>query len=425
MATEQLLAQLCARVDLRLGCSRCTQRINESTCLLRAVEHSCPHEILLARLKRTTQSGDWHEVAHRPSFPRPARYQVCRYYSPGLGCRRHHNRCTFAWSPEEALVWTFERQHGVGRLWLKAAVQGGRAQGEPRGPADAIRAEFGGHFQLLCSHCFRHCPPHLCPVDPQGRCPKHGACPSLLTHVSTEGHHKQQVVEVRLHPQYGQPLAYCKFLGRGRPCRHGASRCHYAHSAVEMAVWEAEQLSGLQRGDLLTPPAPQGAGHTAPCGQLPGVQLYCHACLVTCHSQEAFENHCSSLEHMQMVALDQVVLWKHRSPPTGLSTFELCPRPALCEYGDVCTKAHSEAELQEWVQRARNTELWEQAAWREGLVPYQARLLAEYQRSSSEVLVLAEAVNGVSVSCGQPLLHQTQKKRTQHSWTFTIHSEVR
>lgn len=64
-------------------------------------------------------------------------------------------------------------------------------------------------------------------------------------------------------------------------------------------------------------------------------------------------------------------------------------RPALCEYGDVCTKAHSEAELQEWVQRARNTELWEQAAWREGLVPYQARLLAEYQRSGSEVLVVS------------------------------------
>ncbi|KAK2493574.1 hypothetical protein MC885_018023 [Smutsia gigantea] len=422
-ATKQSLAQLCAQVDLCLGCSRCTQRVNESTYLRRAVGHSCTQEILLARLKRTTQSGGWRKVARRPSFPRPARYEVCRYYSPGLGCRRHHNQCTFAWSPEEALVWTFEREHGVHRLWLKAAVQGGGAQGELRGPADAIRAEFGGHFQLLCSHCFRRCPPRLCPVDPQGRCPKHGACPSLLAHVSTEGPHKQQVVEVRPQPPYGQPLAYCMFLGRGRPCRHGASRCQYAHSAVEMAVWEAEQLSGLQRGDLLTPPAPQGDGHTAPCGQLPGVQLYCHACLVTCHSQEAFENHCSSLEHTQMVALDHVVLWEHRSPPTGLSTFELCPRPELCEYGDVCTKAHSEPELQEWVQRAQNTKLWEQAAWREGLVPYQARLLAEYQRSSSEVLVLAETVSGVSVSCSQPLLHQTQEKRTQHSWTFTIHSE--
>ncbi|XP_014642761.1 PREDICTED: helicase with zinc finger domain 2 [Ceratotherium simum simum] len=424
MATkEPPLARLCAQVDLCLGCSRCTQRLNESTYLLRGVEHSCPREILLARFKRATKSRVWRKVDRRPSFPRPARYAVCRYYSPGLGCRRHHNQCTFARSPEEALVWTFEREHNLHRLWLKAAVQGDGAQSELRDPADAIRAEFGGHFQLLCSHCFRRCPPRLCPVDPQGRCSKHGACPSLLAHVSSEGCHKQQVVEVRPQPQYGQPLAYCMFVGRGRPCRHGASRCQYAHSAVEMAVWEAEQLSGLQRANLLTPPAPTGHRRTAPQGQPPRDQLYCHVCLLTCHSQEAFENHCSSLEHAQMVASDQATPWEHRSPPTGLSTFELCPRPDLCEYGVVCTKAHSEQELQEWVSRARTVKLREQAAWQEGLVPYQVRLLEEYQSSSNEILVLAETIDGVSITCNQPLLHQAQEKKTQHNWMFTIHSE--
>lgn len=323
---EPILAKLCARLDLSLGCSRCAQRLNESTYVLRAVEHSCTHEILLARFKQSAKSRVWRKVDPRPSFPRPLRYQVCRYYRPGQGCRRHHNRCTFARSPEEALVWTFEREHNVRRLRLKAAVQGGRAQGGLHGPAGAILTEFGGHFQLLCSHCFRHCPPRLCPVDPQGRCPKHGACPSLLTHVSSEGRRKQQVTEVRPRPPYGRRLAYCMFVERGRPCRHGVSRCQYAHSAVEMAVWEAEQLGGFQRGDLLTPPAPRGDRHTARHGQTPRVQLYCHACLVTCHSQEAFENHCSSVEHAQMVVLDQAVSWEHRSPPTGLSTFELCPR---------------------------------------------------------------------------------------------------
>lgn len=422
-APEPILAKLCARLDLCLGCSRCTQRLNESTYVLRAVEHSCTHEILLARFKQAAKSRVWRKVDPRPSFPRPLRYQVCRYYRPGQGCRRHHNRCTFARSPEEALVWTFEREHDVRRLRLKAAVQGGRAQGGLHGPAGTILTEFGGHFQLLCSHCFRHCPPRICPVDPQGRCPKHGACPSLLTHVSSEGRRKQQVTEVRPRPPYGRRLAYCMFVGRGRPCRHGVSRCQYAHSAVEMAVWEAEQLGGFQRGDLLTPPAPRGDRHTARRGQTPRVQLYCHACLVTCHSQEAFENHCSSVEHAQMVVLDQAVSWEHRSPPTGLSTFELCPRPDLCEYGDVCTKAHSEQELQEWTRRVQTVKLREQEAWREGLVPYKARLLEEYQRSSTEVLVLAENVDGVSITCSQPLLHRAQEKNTEHSWTFVIHSE--
>ncbi|XP_029772445.1 helicase with zinc finger domain 2 isoform X2 [Suricata suricatta] len=408
MATKELsLARLCAQVDLCLGCARCTQRLNESTYLLRRVEHRCPQEILLARLKQGAKRHVWRKVDRRPSFPHPARYEVCRYYSPGLGCRRHRHHCTFARSREEALVWTFEREQNVRRLWLKSELQGSGAQGHPSSPADTIRAEYGGHFQLLCAHCFRSCPPRLCPVDSQGRCAQHGACPSLLTHVSPEGRRRQQVVEVRPQPQYGQPLAYCRFVGRGRPCRHGAARCQYAHSAVEMAVWEAEQLEGLQRQDLLSPPGPREEGRPAPRGQPSGAELYCRACLVTCGSQEAFENHCSSPEHAWMVASDLAVPWKHRSPPAGLSVFELCPKSALCEYGDVCTKAHSDQELQEWVQRAQSVALREEAAWQEGLAPYQ----------------LTGTVPGVSITCAQPPVHRAHGKKTQHSWTFDIHSE--
>lgn len=424
-AKEPLLTRLCAQVDLCLACSRCTQRLNESTYLLRAVEHSCPHEILLARARQAPPnqappSQTWRKVDRRPGFPRPARYEVCRYYRPGLGCRRHRNHCTFARSPEEALVWTFEREHSI---QVKAVLQAGGAQGRARAPADAILADFGGCFQLLCTYCFRRCPPRLCPVDIWGRCPTHGPGPSLLVHVSTEGTRKQQVLEVRPRPQYRQPLAYCRFVRRGWPCRHGASRCQYAHSEVEMAVWEAELLTGLQRRDLLaTPAAEPDRPAAAPCNQSSGNQLYCHACLVTCDSQEAFENHCASVEHSQMVAADHSTAWEHRSPPTGLTVFELCPRPEFCEYGSTCTKAHSQQELREWVQRARATQLREREAWKEGLVPYQTRLLAEYQRSSNEVLVLAEAVDGVTVACEQPLMIRDQEKQTQHSWTFTLHS---
>lgn len=416
------LAGLFAQVDLHLGCSRCTQCLNESTYILHEVDHDCPREILLVRYKQGANGKVWRKVGRRPSFPRPMRYEVCRYYSPGLGCRRHRNRCTFASSSEEALVWTFERKHNLPRLKLKAAVQGTRAPDRPQTPADTIRAEFGGHFQLLCALCFKCRPSYLRPVDPRGHCPKHQTCPTLLIHVITEGR-KRQFVEVRPQPQKKHPLNYCMFVGRGAPCRHGASRCEYAHSAVEMAVWKAEQLDGLQRGDLLTCPLLGEDKWKANRGQLPEGQLYCHACLVTCNSQEAFENHCSSLEHAQMVAFDQAVPWKHRAPPMGLSKFELCPRPDLCEYGDVCIKAHSKQELEEWIQRAQAMELREQAAWQDGLVSYQARLLAEYQCSSKEVLVMAETVDGVSVTCHQPLVHQAQEKKTQHNWMFTVHSE--
>lgn len=416
------LAGLCAKVDLYLGCSRCTQCLNESTYILREVEHTCPREILLARFKQAAESKIWRKVGRRPSFPTPMRYQVCHYYRPGLGCRRHWNRCTFARSPEEALVWTFELKNNLPRLKLKEAVQGTRAPDRLQTPADTIRAEFGGHFQLLCAICFTCCPPCLCPVDPRGHCPKHQICPTLLIHVIVEGL-KRQFVEVRPLPQRRHPLNYCMYVGRGVPCRHGASRCEYAHSAVEMAVWKAEQLDGLQRGDLLTYPLfGENKWKASPNPNPPVTKLYCHACLVTCNSQEAFENHCSSLEHAQMVAFDQAVPWKHRAPPMGLSKFDLCPRPDLCEHGEVCIKAHSKQELQEWVQRAQDMELREQAAWQDGLVPYQARLLAEYQRSSKEVSVMAETIRGVSVTCHPPPVHQAQEK-IQHQWVFTIHSE--
>lgn len=39
----------------------------------------------------------------------------------------------------------------------------------------------------------------------------------------------------------------------------------------------------------------------------------------------------------------------------------------------------------------RTAELREQAAWQEGLVSYRERLLAEYQNSSREVLVVSGA----------------------------------
>lgn len=38
---------------------------------------------------------------------------------------------------------------------------------------------------------------------------------------------------------------------------------------------------------------------------------------------------------------------------------------------------------------------------------------------------LAETVDGVSVTCHQPLVHQAQEKKIQHTWTFIVHSEVR
>uniref|UniRef100_A0A7N4P0A3 Helicase with zinc finger 2 n=1 Tax=Sarcophilus harrisii TaxID=9305 RepID=A0A7N4P0A3_SARHA len=432
---QSQLDQLQSQLDLRVGCSVCSEPLNESTYKWHTIEHNCPREILLARAKGAPEHKEWRKVGRRPSFPRPRRYEVCRYYKPGMGCRKHRNQCTFARSLEEALVWTFERENNIPRLWLKAKVQGSLYQGTPRilTAAEEIGAEFGGYFQELCKPCFRNCPAQVTLRGPNLPCPQHGPSPLLIVHIS-EGFRKKQLVEIRPRPRQGHLLEYCMYVSRGHPCRHGAVRCQYAHSDVEMAVWEAESMGCLTRSDLLVLPASlesgAGSGTSGEVGGRngspsapPQIQLYCRVCLVTCSSQESFENHCSSLEHTQMLSYDHGALWEYRAPPIGLRKFKLCSRLDICEYGNGCTQAHSQEELQEWIMRAQAAQMREESARQDGLLSYQDRLLHEYQHCHNEIQVMSESIRDVTIHCDQPLKCQVEDKKSQCIWKFIIHSK--
>ncbi|KAG8131557.1 hypothetical protein E2320_009478 [Naja naja] len=60
----------------------------------------------------------------------------------------------------------------------------------------------------------------------------------------------------------------------------------------------------------------------------------------------------------------------------------------------------------------------------DGLLAYQDRLIAEYQTSHNEVLIISEAVDGVRVTCKQPLRIQSENKKLHYEWVFTIHSQM-
>ncbi|XP_060086564.1 helicase with zinc finger domain 2 [Heteronotia binoei] len=420
-----LLDSLQKQLELRLACSACSLRVNESTYQLKEVEHKCMMEILLARRKGSSGKS-WRKVGRRPDFPKPASYDICRYYVAGSGCKRHRNFCTFAWCKEEVAVWTFEKQTGMERHALKALVRQAQTGGLANGLSvpvrssisEEIRSEFGGSFQEICTSCFHQSPPRISPKDSNQTCANHWK--ALLVHAIIDGKMKEQYTEIRPCPQHVQKLSYCIYISTGKPCKHGANRCSYAHSDVEMAVWEAEKSLGLARADLLTPSAdgkPEG-----PPAQ-PEVQFYCRVCLVTCSSQESFENHCSSVEHLQMMAMDATVQWNHRAPPYGLRKFLLCGRADICEYGQDCTKAHSTEELEEWIQRTKAAEENKQLAKEGGLLSYQDRLLAEYQQSHNEVLIISEQVDGVTVTCQQPLQVWSEEKKMKYQWVFRVHSQ--
>ncbi|KAF1402780.1 Helicase with zinc finger domain 2, partial [Spheniscus humboldti] len=422
------LGSLQQQLELRLVCSKCSVKENEITYQLREVEHKCMYEILLARC-RSRWSAAWRKVSRRPGFPNPARYAVCRYYVVGLGCSKHKNQCTFAWSPEEAMVWNFEREQQLERRQLKAAVLqaqlGGRPTTIPHPTASAaseIASEFGGQFQEICKRCFFGCPQRIS-AGGQGRlCESHQTWDPLLVHVVLDSRRKQQYTAIRPCPEFMATFSYCRFVSRGQPCKHTPQRCQYAHSDVEMAIWEAEREHGLLRSNLL-PAMETCSTNGEPAAPTP-VQFYCRVCLVTFSSQQSFESHCSSIEHVQMLSADTSVQWVHRAPPLGLTQFSLCSRVEVCEMGNSCTKAHSTEELQEWIQRVKIAVKKKKQALKEGLLSYQDRLIAEYRMCSNEVFIMAEHIEGVRVVCEQPLHVQLEDRGMKYRWKFRIHSQM-
>ncbi|XP_042318316.1 helicase with zinc finger domain 2 [Sceloporus undulatus] len=410
---------------LYLACSKCSLQENEITYRLKEVEHHCMMEILLARCKGEPTKL-WRKVGRRPNFPSPAHYDICRHYVPGLGCTKHRNLCTFAWSQEEVIVWTFERKNNMERHILKMLLQ--RAQSsslsssltKPPSPSisEKIRSEFGGHFQEICKTCFYQTPQRISTKDSGRTCEKHWE--AVLVHVVTNGKMKEQYTEIRPRPGAMKKFIYCEYISTGRPCNRTLRQCYCAHSDVELAVWEAEQSHGLARIDLLYTPVDCKPVEE---DSRPKVRFYCRVCLVTCDSQECFENHCSSLEHAQLITTDSMVEWTHRAPPYNPKGFVLCSQVDGCEYGENCAKAHSIEELEEWIQRAKVAETNKMSAKQDGLLSYQDRLVAEYQESHNEVLILSEEVDGVIVTCQQPLRVQSEDKKMCYRWLFTVHSQ--
>ncbi|XP_069099387.1 3'-5' exoribonuclease HELZ2 isoform X1 [Pleurodeles waltl] len=423
------LETLQSQLELRLACSMCSVRQDESTFVLRPWKHNCAALTLLGQ-KKGSRTAQWREIRRRPDYPIPAKYIICWYYRAGSGCKKHRNRCTFAWSQEEVLVWTIEKDLNLRRNDLRSRLlQPQQKTVQASLPAKSILTtgldilqEYGGQFQEICGTCFNCKPPKISPWPLVLLCQSHPVSECLLVHVLTEEGRKKQYREIRPVPPL-RHLQPCQFILRGLPCRHGGKRCNYAHSEVEMMVWEAERRGQLARSDLLAPPL-----RNPLTGELEGQEesvFYCRVCLVTADSQENFERHCASLEHTQMMSDDTLTVWEYRSPPCGKISFALCESPETCVYGKACTSAHSPEELQEWIQRAKLTRMNKRFAEKDGLLSYPDRLIQEYRACSNELLIMIEKLDYAKVTCNQPLTITSREKKLKHSWTFKVRSSQR
>nr|XP_006639522.1 PREDICTED: helicase with zinc finger domain 2-like isoform X1 [Lepisosteus oculatus] len=423
-----LLNELLQTYDLQAACSLCAKRENEITYSFNKVHHQCNGDVLLVRRKG---SGWWRPVSRRPHFVNPSKYEVCRYFVEGSGCRHHKNRCTFARSQEEAAVWNFQKRRQVDQSSLMRLVKETKMTAIERAivptpsVAEGILSEFSGEFKELCQTCFYSKPQTVAPKRWNNTCSSPAAhkWTPLLVHLQVEGWNKKVYNEIRHHPPH-RTLRYCPHITQGSPCWHGSLRCSYAHSEVEMAVWKAEIAGQLNRKDLVQLSQRRQAIAPDPTPAPPPVQIYCKVCLLTFSSQESFINHCSSLEHTQMISEDTTTEWKYRSPPhQRKQEFVLCDRPDTCEYGDSCVYAHSVEEREEWFMRTKEAREKRRTLEEQGLLSYQDLLLKEYRSSSNEVHIMSDQVDDVHITCDKELSLSCERADTELKWKFHLRTE--
>lgn len=323
------LAELLVAYNLKVVCSACSVKENEITYSLKAVDHQCSRELILAKGKGTSK---WRPVSCRPKFTNPSQYNVCWFFVEGFGCSKHKKRCTFARSLEEAAMWNFLKHQKIDHsMLIRLITESERIAVQQQNPAEKILTEFSGEFQELCQDCFCGTPTKITGKRWNNTCSAdtaHVWSPVLVHHLA-ESLGKEVYNQIRpLPPVF--PFQYCNYFMQGMPCWHGPRQCQFAHSEVEMAVWRAEAPGCRQELLHLSQERQrqkqQSAQDVVPAPNLQ-VAIYCKACLVTLSSRESFFKHCASLEHAQMISGDTTTEWKHRPPPHGRKAeFWLCER---------------------------------------------------------------------------------------------------
>ncbi|XP_029356997.1 helicase with zinc finger domain 2 isoform X2 [Echeneis naucrates] len=413
------LGDLLTSLDLKAVCNLCSVRDNEITYTVKSVSHQCSRNLLLVKAKTSDQ---WRPVSERPilgNFGRNVFYQVCMYFSEGSGCQAHGEGCTYARSYEEATVWNYVRDSKISKAELiRLVTESEAASSTPESAAKSILQQFPGKFLEFCKTCFLSRPPKITTKRWNTTCSAdeaHSWDPVLVHHFS-DSSRKQIFSHVRPLPQNCQ-FKFCSHVRQGKPCWHGPGHCLSAQSEVEMAVWKAEGSGLSVRPHLLQLSPPEQTEHRQ-------VTMYCKVCLLVLSSPESFYKHCSSLEHAQLLCEDTTTKWRGRMPPHNRrDEFWLCRRPQTCEYGMKCPRAHSVAELQEWMMRTAEANEIKHNMEAEGVVSYNERLLEEYKTSSDEEHTLSEQVDDVSVSCDDDLTVECEEIGKTLKWTFQVETE--
>lgn len=316
------LGDILRTLDVKAACSLCSTKEKDITYTVHSVIHKCSRNLLLAKAKA---SNLWRPVSERPtcgSFGQNVLYTKCNFFVEGSGCTQHGQRCTYARCDEEATVWNYIRDKKIDKDELIRLINESELiEITPESAAENILKKYSGRFIELCKDCFYDHPQKLAPKKWNANCSAeeaHTWDPVLVYHLS-ENRRKHIYNLVRPLPIKCQ-FKYCSHVIQGKPCWHEAGHCQSAQSEVEMAVWIAEH-SGLSVRPHLLQLSQQEQTDSRQ------VSMYCKVCFLVLPSPESFYNHCSSLEHAQLISEDTTTKWRGRQPPHNLrAEFWLCER---------------------------------------------------------------------------------------------------
>ncbi|XP_058635422.1 helicase with zinc finger domain 2-like [Onychostoma macrolepis] len=228
-------------------------------------------------------------------------------------------------------------------------------------------------------------------------------------------------------PRPGRPrprkYVVCWYYTKETGCKKHGSRCTFARSSEEAALWNTmkhEQLTIPQIVNMIK----QNQRTLQSKSQKKGGQFDCTLCQVHFPTDEKLMNHCFTVKHRRLIFEDTSRTWKYRDPPPTHKDLKLCGRSLICEYGDNCTKAHSQEELREWEKRIKASRKRATDAAEMGLLSYQDKLLEEYRYSNDKKMIVSDTHPEVSISCDPDINSvNVRKKGIQCTWKLTINSK--
>ncbi|XP_055954783.1 probable helicase with zinc finger domain [Patella vulgata] len=157
----------------------------------------------------------------------------------------------------------------------------------------------------------------------------------------------------------------------------------------------------------------------------------CTFCDIKFKKKGELETHCRSDLHKKRLTSDEGQDWQFRPPPRGLSSEEYClcqrfSENGRCTFGEKCTEAHSEEELNEWKERFKYRREQLQKA-REKLLhgnSYTEKLMERLMLSENPSAILVQSMDFVKLHINSDLKVNMVNKRCTNAWTFTVTSKM-